>query len=378
MKKQIILIFLFTFIIYFLSGEGEPTPHNYFIRLADAFLHGRLYLTESPSWLSELVPFKGKYYVVSPPTPAILALPFVAIFGPDFSQTLLSVLVGSLNAALAFLVLGKLGVGERAKFWLTALFAFGTNHWYLASIGSSWYLAHVTAVFFLFLAINEVLSKQRAFLTGAFLGAAYLSHLPTIFSFPFFLILLKEKISRVFKFLCGISIFILLNFVYNFIRFGSLFDVAYKLIPGLLDEPWYSKGVFHFSYIGRNLKILLLKPPILKKEWPFIIPSWHGMAIWLATPAFVFAFFANIREKIVQLSWAAILLVLIPILMYGGAGWSQFGFRRAMDFTPFLLILTAKGIGKDLKWRHKLLIILSILVNLWGVVFINKLNWVGW
>ena len=58
-------------------------PFDYFVRLADAFLHGRLYLLEAPSWLNELVPGGGGWYVVYPPVPAVLLVPFVAVFGTE-------------------------------------------------------------------------------------------------------------------------------------------------------------------------------------------------------------------------------------------------------------------------------------------------------
>ena len=42
--------------VYLLTTSSDPTPFDYFVRLADAFLHGRLSLLEAPSWLNELVP----------------------------------------------------------------------------------------------------------------------------------------------------------------------------------------------------------------------------------------------------------------------------------------------------------------------------------
>ena len=378
MKKQLIFIFIFTFLVYFLTGEGHPTPYNYFTRLADAFLHKRIYLLKNPPWLNELVPVNEKYYVVYPPMPAILALPFVAFFGANFSQTLLSVLIGSLNSVLVFLILKTLGVGEGARFWLTALFAFGTIHWYLTSVGSAWYLGHIAAMFFLLSAINQTLGKKQAFLIGAFLGAAYWSRLPAILSFPFFLGPVKKNIKDISKFLLGVLIFVFLSFFYNLIRFGHPLEFGYRLIPGVLNEPWFPRGIFHLSYIGQNLKVLFLKLPVFEKKWPFVKPSWGGMAIWLTTPAFIYALKAPLKEKLVCSSWLALLLVAVPSLVHGSWGFAQFGYRFAMDFTPFLLILTAKGVGKKLKWHHKLLVILSVLVNLWGVVWINKFDWVGW
>ena len=46
-----------------------------------------------------------------------------------------------------------------------------------------------------------------------------------------------------------------------------------------------------------------------------------------------------------------------------------------MDFYPFLYILTVKSMGERLMWHHKVLILLSVLINLWGVVWVNKFGW---
>ena len=63
------------------------------------------------------------------------------------------------------------------------------------------------------------------------------------------------------------------------------------------------------------------------------------------------------------------------VFIKSGTGWTQFGYRYALDFYPFLLLLTLRGIGEQLKWYHKLLIVLSVLVNIWGVLFINIFEW---
>ncbi len=156
--KILILLFASTFIIYSLTSGG-PTPYNYFVRLADAFLHGRLYLTEAKPWFSELIPINGRYYGYYPPMPALVILPFIAFKGLTFDQTFVSILLGSFNSVLIYLFFKKFLYNNGKKSNIVAiaisiLFAFGTIHWYLASVGSTWYFAHVTAVFFLLLALN--------------------------------------------------------------------------------------------------------------------------------------------------------------------------------------------------------------------------------
>lgn len=388
-----LLLFLATFIIYSLTSSG-PTPHNYFVRLADAFLHGRLYLTDNPSWLSELVPVDGKFYVINPPMPALVILPFVALKGLAFDQTLGSIFVGSLNSVLVYLLAKKFFIegdkrADKMALWIAILFNFGTIYWYLASVGSSWYFAQVTAVFFLFLALIEAFGKRRPWLMGILLGAAYWSRLPVILSFPFFFIMLTNQWSKrkyvkspnrnyflsIFYFSIGLSFFVFLNFIYNYFRFGTIFDIAYYLQPGVMDEPWISKGYFNLAYIPEHMEILLFKGPVFLSSFPYIRPSWYGMAIWITTPAFIFAI-KSPKDKITLACWSAIIPIAFLLMSKGGTGWTQFGYRYAMDFYPFLLILTVRGMG--LSRHYKLLIGISILVNLWGVLWINKFGWVGW
>ncbi len=384
-----LLLFLATFIIYY-ATSGGPTPYNYFVRLADAFLHGRLYLTDNPSWLNELIPISGKYYVIYPPMPALVILPFVAIRGLTFDQTFGSILVGSLNSVLVYRLTKKIFGGkitDKASLWIAVLFTFGTIYWYLASVGSSWYFAQVTAVFFLFLALNEAFGKKRPWLIGIFLGAAYWSRLPVILSFPFFLIMLlplkeireKEMIKgyvlSVFQFFLGLGIFVGLNFTYNYFRFGTIFDLAYYLQPGVMNEPWYSEGYFNPAYIPSHIQILFFKGPIFLSTFPYIQPSWAGMAIWMTTPVFIFTLKSPL-DKLTIACWSAIVPVALLIMSHGGTGFTQFGYRYAVDFYPFLLIMTVRGMS--MRWYHKLLIAIGVVVNLWGVLWINKFGWVGW
>ena len=266
--------------------------------------------------------------------------------------------------------------------WSAVLFGFGTIFWYLVSVGSAWYLAHVMSVFFLFMAIHETLNRGRPLLVGLLVGASYWCRLPTILTLVFFALLIvfnqrwnvSKSVLPLLKLFAGASVFVSLNMLYNFIRFGTPFDVAYWLIPGILDEPWFSEGLFSLSYISCNLATIIMELPVFISEPPFICPPWTGMAIWVTTPAFIYAFKSNRKEAITWACWLAIMAVAFVIFCKGCSGWG-FGYRYAMDFYPFLYILTVKGMGERIKWHHKVLIVLSVLVNLWGVIWVNKFGW---
>ena len=131
--------------------------------MAEAFLHGRLGVTGGGTVLAEIVPYNGNFFVVYPPMPAVLLLPFVAVFGTSFDQGLMSVFLASLCIAATWFMLKKTGVNGNKAVWLTALFGFGTCFWFIASVGSSWYIEHVVAVLFLTLAIILALLQEKPF-----------------------------------------------------------------------------------------------------------------------------------------------------------------------------------------------------------------------
>jgi len=102
----LIILFIIAFFVYWVTSTGYQTPYNYYVRLADAFLNGRLYLLDNPSWLNELIPnpLGAGYYVVYPPLPAVLMAPFVAIFGLELNQTLFGFFFSAGTVVVAYLV----------------------------------------------------------------------------------------------------------------------------------------------------------------------------------------------------------------------------------------------------------------------------------
>jgi hypothetical protein len=389
-----LLLFVVAFTVYYATGEGHPTYYNYYVRLADAFLHGRLYLTENPSWLNELVPNSSGpgFYVVYPPLPAFLMTPLVALFGLELNQTLVSMFFGSATVVLAYFVAkdvakkpeGAKGGHEGMYVWFAGLFGFGTVFWWLASTGSVWLIAQVFSAFFLLLAIHEAFNKARPFVMGLLVGASFWCRLPTILGIFFFagLIISRQqyqnwtaKIRSSLKPLAlltfGAGIFVVFDMTYNFVRFKAFFDVAYWMIPGILNEPWFHLGLFNLTYIPENLALFLTGLPTFNLTAPFMHAPIQGIAIWFTTPAFIFALRSKLRAAVTWSAWAAIFAIAFVIFTKGLSGWG-FGYRYAVDFYPFLFVLALRGMGTKLRWYHKLLIVLGIVVNLWGTLAFNK------
>jgi hypothetical protein len=50
----------------------------------------------------------------------------------------------------------------------------------------------------------------------------------------------------------------------------------------------------------------------------------------------------------------------------------QFGYRYALDFMPFLVLLAALALPRPMTALPRALILLSVLVSLWGAYWITR------
>lgn len=386
------------YLVYAWVNQGRPAGLDYFVPLADALLRGSLAI-QAESFLNELVPIAntGMGYVVYPPMPAILLLPVVAVFGAEVDQAGISILLGAVNVYLASGVLVRLGLRREVWLVLSLAFAFGSIGWYSAQSGSSWHFAHVCATFFILLAIRGTQVGWPLWAIGIAYAAAGLSRLPVFLSAPFFLAYLihlgrmgparpfgwtRRTIERDrlggfdmpallrggLTFSLG-TVFLLVPFLaYNVARFGSPTEAGYNLIPGLLDEYQYRFGFFSVVNVPRNLYAMLLTPPRLVEQAPFLQPALlGGMSLLLTTPVFLWAVRSRSATWFVAGCWAAVIAILVPVLLHADPGGAQFGYRYAQDFYPFLLLLTAYGIGRLVGFEAAIALAIGFIVNAWGM-----------
>lgn len=376
------LLSIITFFVY-LSTSGGTTPYNYFTRLGDAFLHGKYYLQENPSWLNELVPIgQQRFAVVYPPIPAIVSTPFVFIFGSNFRQEIISQIMGAFAAFVWGVIAFQKTKNRISSLWLFLLASFGNITWFMSANGSVWYMGQVSTYLFTTLAVYESLNKKRIPLLVLYSSFAIFSRLQVILTLPLVIYLNREKFKKIksfMSFLLGLTFFGIIYLIYNHLRFGSFFQTGYNLIPGVLSEPWFQKGIFHPTYILNNIKVMFMSLPIFSRQFPFIKPSWGGLSVWITSPVFIYSLLANKNKKEIQVAWLSIMLIAFVIFSHGSTGFTQFGYRFAVDFYALIFFLLVKYLeGTKLIWHHWFLLAVSIAVNLWGVIFINKLGFVGW
>jgi hypothetical protein len=107
------------------------------------------------------------------------------------------------------------------------------------------------------------------------------------------------------------------------------------------------------------------------------------MSVLLVSPGYLLAWPALGslwgRSRLVTGAALAVLLIAVINLMHFSQGWVQFGYRFSNDFVPWALVLVALGAARiRSRWAIGIavaLVVLSVAVNLWGVVWGNLLGW---
>ena len=379
-----IIIFAFSILILFLFNKHETVPYNNYSYLTDALLHGRFDIPNMPLFL-EQVSYAGKTYMHFAPGPSILLLPFIALFGMTFNIGVLSIILGAANCVVFFNILNRLNFKNlNTRLWLTTLFGFGTVHFFLAALGHSWFLGHVSATFLILLSLLFVLNTAtkmpyvNLFFSGFFFAFAVTCRLSFLLSAPLFILIIifhrKLSIKGLIAFGCGAFIPGFLYMLYNYLRYNTIMDLGYYLTFEK-DNKGETGGPLQLKYIGYNLYSLFLMGPRWITEFPYIYPSLTGLAVTFTTPAIFYAFKAKSKWYFIVGLWVSVILTAIPFAMNYGNGTAQFGMRYSMDFLPFVLILAALGLrGEDnqnLNNLQKILILVCVFINGWGTIIWN-------
>ena len=152
--------------------EVRPNLISMYVLQADAFLRGELAVGDADELDAfELSVFEGKKYLCLPPFPAILLIPFVAIWGLKTHVTVIGLSLALFSVFILKRILEQLKIDKEKIPWLISAFALGTPYWWCFHGSSApWLTAQVVAVTCMLLAIHEALGKGRGFITGMFLG----------------------------------------------------------------------------------------------------------------------------------------------------------------------------------------------------------------
>jgi len=366
---------LAAFVVALLLSRFRSTPYNGYVLLAQAFAHGHIAINWPGTWIDAL-PFAGRYWVIEAPTPAVLLLPWVAIFG-DANQTVLAVLLCGVAVGACWLTCEQLGVAKRVVLWICAFLFAGTQLAWCAELGDVWFIAHVASVAATFLALAELTGKRRGSLVALALVAAIFSRFALVMAIPVFAwLVLRDRTPEARRDAAlGFGWVIVLGAIlwvrYNLARWGVWYDIGYT--------AWYHQDTagspegspFQLHYFGYQLWSFFRLGPQFQATFPFVVPTYNGLAMTWTSPALALALFARRPRSLVLGLWAATALVAGPSFIYYVNGYSQFGMRHALDFEPFAIVLMALAIPARVPLLAKVAIGWSVVVGFWGIWFWN-------
>lgn len=360
--------------------------------LADAFLHGRLFVESCPEIDCAL--FQGRTYVIFPPLPALVAMPFVALFGfPGFKGFVFLGLALSALSLLAWRAIFRaLGVERTDALWLLAAIAFASPL-YQVTLRSDgvWFYAQTVGFLMVTLSLWAAICRGSLSLAGLFVGLAFLCRQMAIF-YPLFLLFLclprerplLESLRGAVRpvLLAGIPVAAALAvyFAYNYVRFGSPTETGYAFIhnPDQTTFIWRrisETGLFSREYLLFNALYLFLQGIHFEFGGPRLTTltgfDKAGTALLVASPWVLLAFYARL-DRVLAAGAAVIAIIAGITLFYHSNGAEQIATQRyALDWLPILLVLMVRGARPAAFAALPLLVTWGVLVNLAVVVLLT-------
>ena len=336
-------------------------PYDHFVWQASAFLEGQAairYPVPGNEYYQDVLPVAPidgvpRGLIPFPPLPAIILMPFVALFGLAASGQVVFVGLAALDVGICWWMLGRVPVRLGIRIATTAFFAFGTVFWYAAQLNTTWYQAHVVAIGLAMLAVGLALGADRAaaeteeapgapgerlavirwdrlgvdgrqFLIGLLFGLACTARLTVLFAAPFFLFVGSGGSwwRRGWSAALGAALPVLALFAYNLVTTEHLLHPAYDFLYRA-EATYYPTLGYNLDwaiedprYIPQNLAIMLFSAPLLlPDQWPdslrvvsepfctlpgaarglfdvdcpLAVPNDIGMSVILTSPAYLLA-----------------------------------------------------------------------------------------
>ena len=438
--------------------------HDHFVYLADGILHGRLSLEGRPphdnDWArvteitlkngdilrgtflrvgandrfhttdGELIQIdngqiarkRDTYYVSFPWFPAILMLPFVAIWGLAFNDAIFTAVLAAFNPVLVFFVLRRLVECKlstrsvREDLWLVALFAFGTVHFFSSVLGQVWFTAHVVGTGLTALFLLAAIDGRHPLLAGICLACAFVTRPPILLSGLFFVYEVFRSavkkdgshkassaessqiakglphtnvrsairrlpwpwIGRQFGWVAlPVLLVAIVSLSLNTIRFDDPFEFGHYYLNIRWSERIQRWGLFNYHFVSRNLAAMLTLLPRLLPGPPYVRVSYHGLSLFFTTPPFLAVLWPKRVSSFRTGLFLAIAGPMIAHLLYQNTGWQQFGYRFSLDYTVYLIALLAVG-GWPIGRLARVLIGWSIVVNTFGAITFLRFHQLYW
>lgn len=312
-----------------------------------------------------------RWYVTFPPGPALLFLPFVALFGTRVLDGLIVVTLAAATVALWVTFLDRWrgladGRAHEHLVWACA-WGLGSAACGLAAHGEVWFTAQLTGGLALVAFLRSAWRGSPSS-AGAWIGLAMASR-PTLalaaVLYPFLPGASNRSRAALLRFgsvfaLCGLVLATL-----NVVRFADPLEFGHRY----LDIRWQSRiqtwGMFSVHYFSRNLQAMATLLPRWQSAFPFIEVSIHGMALWISTPWLLWLPFAKARFRGATIMAGCLVVLAVTPLFYQNSGQVQFSYRFALDWLPLAIVLMA---GSDLGRRVglRVAVVVACLIHGWG------------
>jgi len=415
----------------------QHSIYNHYVYLADGWLHGRLALVGQPpnenDWAkvdvfklkdgrelrgtygsrtggpvdrfyplrgpsvtvpeSEIVSRTSIRYVSFPPFPAVLMVPFVAIWHLQFNDVLFTALWAGLNPALLFLLLGDLrrrGLSRRTvsdDLWLTAFFGVGSVYYYCSVIGQVWFTAQITFVTMSIGYAWASLDAERPGLAGLCTGLAFATRPTGLFMAPLFLLeavrvsggweALRSRggwralAPRLARFAVPVAAIGAVLAWHNWTRFGNPSEFGHRFLNVQWQDRIGRYGLFNYHFLSRNLAAALVLLPRIMTRAPFVKFSQHGMSLLVTSPNLAYTVMPQERSRLTRPLWLTIAAVAIPSLLYQNSGYVQWGYRFSLDYMVYFVVLLAIGDRRFTRW-FKALIVIAFAINLFLAITFDR------
>jgi len=417
-----------------LRGHSQ---YNHYVYLADGWLHGRLTLAGPPpnenDWAKidvlklkdgrelrgiyggriggpsdRLYPLRGPSFTVPaadiasrstirlvsfPPFPAVVMLPFVAIWGLQYNDVLFTALWAALNPMLLFLLLRALrarGYSRRSEvddLWLTAMFGVGSVYYFCSVVGQVWFTAEIVAVTLSIGYVWASLEARRPVLAGACIVLGFASRPPYLAALPLFLFealravggreALRDPKARrallvkLVRFASPIAIGGLALAAYNYARFENPFEFGHKYMPVQWQDRMFRFGLFNYHFLSRNLACALVLLPRIMDRYPYVRISQHGMSLLVTSPNLAYTVMPQERSPLTRALWITILAVALPNLLYQNSGYVQWGYRFSLDYMIYFMVLLAVG-NRPFTKLFRALIVVAFAINLFLAIGFDR------
>lgn len=367
-----------------------------FVYQAFGFLHGELAVPRPPN-LNDWVFEGGRWFVSFPPFPAVLMMPFVAIFGLSFNDVAFTLVFAALNVPLLYRLLRRHDEVEgatrppREHAALALLYGFGTLAFSCGIRGEVWFTAETVGVTLTLLYLHCALRARRPLLAGLLVACAAITRAPLAFSAAFFVLEAlfapgPVEWNRLFAprrwraaapkllwyggAICAVAVPMALA---NEARFGSFTEFGHAhLYANRVNQQIQQYGLFNYAFLERNLHAAFTRLPEIALHPLHIGFDGEGMSLFVTTPLFLYLLWPLQKPRLHRALWLTTALVAVPGFFYQNSGWFQFGFRFSVDYTPYLFFLLSIG-GRPFTRTFRALGLLGVAVNTWGALVFNRL-----